>query len=46
MASSTKEIKLRLAKRPLKTNGRVANLELTSLVEEAAGVSVEFTIEQ
>ena len=30
--------KLRLAKRPLKTNGRLANLELTSLVEDATVV--------
>ena len=35
MASFTKEVKPQLAKRPLKTNGRLANLELTSLVKEA-----------
>ena len=33
----TKEINPRLAKRPLKTNGRLVNLELTSLVKEATG---------
>ena len=27
----------RIAKRPLKINGRLANLELTSLVKEATG---------
>ena len=35
VASFTKEVNPRLAKRPLKTNGRLANLELTSLVKEA-----------
>ena len=35
MASFTKEVNSRLVKRPLKTNGRLANLELTSLVKEA-----------
>ena len=35
VASFTKEVDLRLAKRTLKTNGRLANLELTSLVKEA-----------
>ena len=35
----TKEVKLRLAKSPLKNNGRLANLELTSWVKEAAGVN-------
>ena len=35
VASFTKEINPRLAKRPLKTNGRLANLELTSLIKEA-----------
>ena len=39
MASFTKEVNPRLAKRPLKTNGRLANRGLTSLVKEAtAGV--------
>ena len=33
--SFTKEVKPRLAKRPLKSNGRLANRELTSLVKEA-----------
>ena len=35
VASFTKEVNPQLAKRPLKTNGRLANLELTSLVKEA-----------
>ena len=35
MTSFTKEVNPRLAKRPLKINGRLANLELTSLVKEA-----------
>ena len=35
VASSTKEDNLRLAKRPLKTNGRLANRGLTSEVKEA-----------
>ena len=35
VASFTKEVNPRLAKRPLKTNGRLANLGLTSLVKEA-----------
>ena len=39
VASFTKEINSRLAKRPLKTNGRLANLELTSLVKEATVVA-------
>ena len=34
MASFTKEVNLRLAKRPLKTNGCLANRSLTSLVKE------------
>ena len=38
VASFTKEVNPRLAKRPLKTNGRFANLKLTSLVKEATGV--------
>ena len=35
VASFTKEVNLRSAKRPLKTNGRLANLGLKSLVGEA-----------
>ena len=35
MAFFIKEVNRRLAKRPLKTNGRLANRELTSLVKEA-----------
>ena len=35
VACFTKKVNPRLAKRPLKTNGRLANLELTSLVKEA-----------
>ena len=39
VASFTKEVNPRLAKRLLKTNGRLANRGLTSLVKEAtAGV--------
>ena len=37
MVSFYKEVNPRLAKRPLETNGRSANLELTSLVKEATG---------
>ena len=37
VASFTKEDHPRLAKRPLKTNGRLANRGLTSLVKEATG---------
>ena len=37
VASFTKEVNPWLAKRPLQTNGRLANLELTSLVKEATG---------
>ena len=37
VASFTKEVNSRLAKRPLVFNGRLANLELTSLVKEATG---------
>ena len=36
-SSFTKEDNPWLAKRPLKTNGRLANLGLTSLVKEATG---------
>ena len=35
VALFTKDVKPRLAKRPLKTNGRLANRGLTSLVKEA-----------
>ena len=35
VASFTKEVNPRLAKRPLKINGRLANHRLTSLVKEA-----------
>ena len=38
VASFTKEVNPRLAICPLKTNGRLANLELTSLVKEATKV--------
>ena len=37
VASFTSEINPRLAKRPLKTSGRLANRELTFLVKEATG---------
>ena len=37
VASFTKEVNPRLAKRPLKTNGRLANRGLTFLVKEATG---------
>ena len=37
LAYFTKEINLRVAKRLLVFNGRLANRELTSLVKEAAG---------
>ena len=37
VASFTKEVNPRLAKRPLKTNGHLANRGLTSLVKEATG---------
>ena len=37
VASFTEEVHPRLAKRPLKTNGRLANHGLTSLVKEATG---------
>ena len=43
MASFTKEANSRLDKRPLKTNGRLANHGLTSLVKEATGVALEYT---
>ena len=35
VASFDKEVNPRLAKRPLKTNGRLANLEKTSFLKEA-----------
>ena len=38
LASFTTEVNPRLAKHPVKINGRLANLELTSLVNEATGV--------
>ena len=37
VASNTKEVNPRLAKRPLKTNGLLADLGLTSLVQETTG---------
>ena len=37
VASFTKEVNSLSAKRPLKTNGRLANLELTCFVKEATG---------
>ena len=40
VASFTKEVNPQLAKRPLKANGHLANLELTSLVKEATGDSI------
>ena len=39
VASFTKEAKPRLVERPLKTNGRLANLGTTSLVIEATGIN-------
>ena len=42
VAYFTKEVNRRLAKRPLKTNGRLANRRLTSLVKEATVVSFDF----
>ena len=39
VASFTKEVNPRLAKRPLKTNGRLANRWLTSLVKEATDMT-------
>ena len=38
VASFTKEVSPRLVKRPLKINGYLANVELSSLVKEATGV--------
>ena len=37
VTSFTKEVNPQLAKRPLKTNGRLANRGLTNLVKEATG---------
>ena len=37
LASFTKEVNPRLAKRPLKTSGRFANLELNCVVKDATG---------
>ena len=39
VASFTEEVNPRLAKRPLKTNGRLVNHGLTSLVKEATAVN-------
>ena len=41
-SSFTKEVNLRLAKCPLKINGRLANFGLTSLVKEATDVFLHF----
>ena len=43
VASFTKQVNPRLTKRPLKTNGRLANLGLTSLVKEATGIELVST---
>ena len=40
VAFFTKEVNPRLVKHPLKTNGRLANLELTSLVKEATRCNI------
>ena len=40
VASFTKKVNSQLAKRPLKTDGRLANRELTSLVKEATGIKL------
>ena len=40
VASFTKEVNRRLAKRPLFFNGCLANHRLTSLVKEATGVNI------
>ena len=39
VTSFTKEVNWRLAKCPLKTNGRLANRQLASLVKEATGLN-------
>ena len=41
VASITEEVNPRSAKRPSKTNGRLANSGLTSLLKEATGVLAE-----
>ena len=41
VASFTKEVNLRFAICPLIFNGRLANRRLTSLVEEATGVTID-----
>ena len=43
VASFTKEVDPRLAKRPLVFNGRLANHGLTSLVKEATGGQKDFS---
>ena len=40
VASFTKEVNWRLPKRPLVSNGRLANRQLTSLVKEATGDNI------
>ena len=40
VASFTKEANPWLAKCPLKTNGRLANHGLTSLIKEATGIEI------
>ena len=44
MASFPKEVNPRLTKRPLETNGPLANLELTPLVNEATEVHVKYLL--
>ena len=44
VASFTKEVNPRLAKRPLKINGCQANLKLTSFVKQATGNNQHFPI--
>ena len=39
VTSFAKEVNWRLAKCPLKTNGRLANRQLASLVKEATGLN-------
>ena len=43
VASFIKEVNLRLAKRPLETNGRLVNRGFTSLVREATGYNTHFS---
>ena len=45
LSSFTKEVSPRLAKRPLKTNGRLANLVLTSLVKSPLLISLKVMID-